>query len=366
MSQVSTRKIIVNSIIFLLIAGFLYLIVMKFIDKKEKATNAAIAASPTGPKPAMGVDGIVVKSSAMSDDVDLPGQLLPYEEVDIKPEINGKLIALNIKEGGAIGKGQLIAKIFDADLKAQLNKLNVQLDLAQKTEERLKQLLTINGASKQDYDNAVGQVNNINADIEILKVNLSKTEIRAPFSGKLGLKSVSNGAYVTSGTILTSLQQLNPCKLEFSVPEKYLANIKTNEKVIFTIDGHINPYQATIYAIDTKADPVNRNIKIRASVPNANGSLSPGVFANVKLSLKEGNALLVPSQSIIPDAKSKKVFVVKNGKASLVVIQTGLRNSSMVQVLNGLNIGDTVITTGLLSQKPDMAVKIKAIKTIEK
>lgn len=366
MSQSSSRKMLFNIILFLAIAGIIYLFVSKYFEKKKKIELAAQSTVSNSSKSSIGVEGYLVKSSLVADDVNLPGQLMPYEEVDIKPEINGKLVALNIKEGGYVTKGQLIAKIFDADLKAQLNKLNVQLDLANKTEERLKQLLTINGASKQDYDNAVGQVNNIKADIEILKVNLTKTEIRAPFSGRLGLKSVSNGAYITSGTTLTSLVQIDPCKLEFSIPEKYLSKIKVSEKVEFSIDGHAKDYNATIYAIDAKADPTTRNIRIRASVPNGKGDLAPGTFTNVKLALKEGDALLIPSQAVIPDAKTKKVYISKEGKASPVVIQTGLRNSSMVQVIDGLHIGDTVLTTGLLTLKPNMPIVVKSVKSLDK
>ena len=365
MQQVSTKKIIVN---FLVLAGALlmiYLLWSKYVEKKKVAAAAASLAAPTGPKISTAVEGFLVKSTVLVDNVDLPGQLLPNEEVEIRPEINGKITVLNLKEGGFVTKGSLIAKIFDADVKAQLSKLTVQLDLAQKTEERLKQLLSINGASQQDYDNAVGQVNNIKADLEITRVNLSKTEIRAPFSGKLGLKSISVGAYVTPATVITVLQQLDPCKLEFSVPEKYLSQIKVSDKVSFVVDGHSKPGQSTIYAIDTKADPTTRNIKIRAVVPNANGQLSPGTFAVVKLALKESKALMVPSQSIIPDAKSKKLMVLKNGQASVVPVQTGLRSSAMVQVLNGISAGDTVITTGLLSLKPGMPVKIKSIKSID-
>ncbi len=365
MGQISKKRIFFNSVILVIVLGTLYLFISKYLEKAKSAKTAAALTAPAGPKMATAVEGFLAKSSLLVDNVDLPGQILPNEEVEIRPEINGKITTLNIKEGGLVAKGALIVKIFDADIKAQLNKLNVQLDLAQKTQERLKQLLTINGASQQDYDNAVAQVNNTKADIEIWKVNLAKTEIRAPFSGKLGLKSVSTGAYVTPAMVLTVLQQLDPCKLEFSVPDKYLSQIKVSEKVTFIVDGHAKPNQSTIYAIDTKADPTTRNIKIRATVPNASGALSPGTFAVVKLSLKESNALMVPSQSIIPEAKSKKLLVFRSGTASMVSVQTGIRTANMVQVVSGLSAGDTVITTGLLSLKPGMPVKIKSIKSID-
>jgi len=361
MSNQNKRSIPYFPILFvLLIVGA---IIWKITQKKAAAELQAPPPAAASGKPT-GVNGFLIKSQYLESGIELPGTLLPYEDVEIRPEMNGRLVNLNLKEGSLVQKGTLIAKIFDADILAQIKKVEAQLALANQTEARLKQLLNVNGASKQEYDNALGQVTNFKADLDILKVQLSKTEIRAPFSGKLGLKSVSVGAYISPTTLITTLQQLNPLKLEFSVPEKYRQLLQLNQSLHFQVDGHSEKQTAKIYAFDTKADPNNRSIKVRALFNNPAQSYSPGTFLTVTLPVVEKHALMVPSQCIIPESYGKKVILTKNGKAIYQKVITGVRNASMVQIVEGVNEGDTVVTTGQLALKPDAPVNIS--KLVEK
>src|SRR6476620_2785316 len=192
-------------------------------DKKE-------GAPPKGgsrpPNPPIQAEAFIVRARAMSEDLEVPGTLLPYEETEIRPEISGRLVGLNIKEGAFVSKGTLLAKLFDGDLQAQLQKLQVQLQIAEKTVERYKELTKIQGISQQEYDLAELQVSNLKADMDVVRVSISKTRILAPYSGKLGLRGVSMGAYVSPTTLLTTLRKVDQLKLEFTVPEKYSALMK--------------------------------------------------------------------------------------------------------------------------------------------
>jgi membrane fusion protein (multidrug efflux system) len=257
----------------------------------------------------------------------------------------------------------LLAKLFDDDLQAQLQKLQVQLQIAQKTVERYQELIKIQGISQQEYDLAALQVNNLKADMDVVRVNIGRTQIKAPYTGKLGLRSVSLGAYVSPTTLLTTLRKVDQLKLEFSVPEKYSELMKKGNQVKLSLEGQKQKFTATIVATENKIEANTRTLKILAVVKNANNTpLVPGAFAKVNLQMDKNNqAIVVPTQAIIPQARNKKVLVYVNGNAKSVIVETGLRDSSYVQIENGLSVGDTVLTTGLLSIRPESKVKLTRV-----
>lgn len=305
------------------------------------------------------VEGLIASPVSISQSVEVTGTILPFESTEIRPEISGRMIFLNIREGANAAKGELLAKLFDADLQAQLKKLKVQLQIAEKTEERQRELLKINGISQQDYDLSLLSVNNLNADIDLIKVNISRTEIRAPYSGRLGLKRISPGAYVTPANILATISQVNQLRLEFSIPEKYSSEIFTGMEIRFTVEGSPGVYAASITARESSVEETTRNLVLRANVKNGDRYLVPGSFAKVKITLgKNDDALMIPSQSIIPVARGKQVVVYKGGEVIFRNIVTGIRDSARVQVLDGISKGDTIITTGLMFLRPDSKVKI--------
>jgi len=186
--------------------------------------------------------------------------------------------------------------------------------------------------SKEEYDMAVNKVNTLSADKEFLQVQLEKTTIRAPFSGRMGLKNISEGAYITPNVVISKLVQTNPVKLDFSVPEKYASKIKVGQEITFTIDGDDEVVTANVIALDPQIDEDLRTLRIRAKAANPNGKYLPGMFIRVELPLGEERSIMIPTESIIPILKGKKVFVMKNGKASEVLIKTGLRTDTQVQV----------------------------------
>jgi len=272
-------------------------------------------------------------------------------------------VQLNVKEGMNVTRGTLLVKLFDDDLQAQLRKLQVQLEIAQKTSERQKELLKIGGISQQEADLSDLQVSNLKADIELINVSISKTEIRAPFNGRLGLKNISMGAYISPSDILTTISQVDKLKLQFTVPEKYGSVIQRGQDVQFMLDGSTKSYKASVIATESAIEENTRSLAVRSQVTASDRFLVPGAFAKVRLTLgRQDDALMIPTQSVIPSGRLKQVIVYKQGKAVFTDITTGIRDSANIQVLTGLNNNDTVIITGLLFLRPDASVKLSKVQ----
>lgn len=315
-----------------------------------------------GPTPA--VNGFIVVAQNLREDVVSSGSLLAAEQVDIYPELSARITQLNIREGQPVAKGALLVKLFDADLRAQLQKLQAQADNARRTEERNKQLLDRGGISQQEYDIVTTNLRSSLADIELVKANLQRTEIRAPFSGIIGLRNVSPGAVVTPNTLIARLQQVSSLKLDFSIPEKYGSAVRVGSSISFLVDGARQPSQGIVYAIEPGVEEQTRNLRIRARVSNTSLTYRPGTFARVTLTIQNEKSLVVPTQAIIPQTRTNQVVVVKDGKAQFKDVTTGLRTAGAIQILSGLSAGDTVATTGLLFLKQDTPVKIGRVITL--
>lgn len=310
----------------------------------------------------MNVDGYVVKTEPFAENIEVPGSVIANEATEIHPEISGRITRLNVAEGRQVSKGVLLVKLYDADLQAQLKKLQVQLAIAKTNEERSAQLLKIQGISKADYDASLLNVNNINADIDIIRTEISRTEIRAPFSGKLGLKNISPGAYVTPTTIIAVINQTGTLKLDFTVPEKYTGQIRTGQIVSFTFEGSSEKYTAKVAATESSVAENTRSLKVRSIVQTKDDKLLPGAFAKVQLSFDPNpNTILIPTQAVIPQARGKKVILYQNGIAKFTDVTTGIRDSARVQITEGLKTGDTVVVTGLMSVRPGGKIKINKI-----
>ncbi len=316
-----------------------------------------------GAPPPQSITAYVVAVQNLKEEVVSSGSLLPNEQVDIYPEVSGRIVQMNIREGQPVAKGALLLKLYDGDLKAQLQKLYAQEENARRTEDRNKQLLARGGISRQEYDLATTNLQSAVADIELVKANLSKTEIRAPFAGIIGLRNVSPGAVVTPNTLIARMQQVSSLKLDFSIPEKYGPSVKQGSDVTFEVDGFNGVSRAEVYAIDPGVDEQNRNLRIRARVNNASARFRPGTFARVTLTIQNERSVVVPTQSVIPQTRDKQVVVVRKGKAVFNTVTTGIRTASAIQILSGVQVGDTVATTGLLFLKADSPVKVaKVIK----
>lgn len=309
------------------------------------------------------VEGVVVEPVVLDQTITISGTLKPFEETVLKPEVAGRVVYINLSEGGFVKQGTLLVKLFDDDLQAQLNKSQAQQKIVEQTQIRQGELMKVNGISQLDFDQTVLQINSIKADIEVLKVQIRKTEVHAPFDGTIGLRNISIGAQVTPSTALATIRDVRHLKLDFSVPEKYSREIKPGVKVQFTVQGDEEEFDATVIATEQGIESGTRNLNGRAIVENNVNSLIPGTFANVRLSLSQNKgALMVPTQAIIPQERSKQIIVARQGKATFVTVKTGIRNFSSIEVLSGINPGDTVVITGVLFLKPDAVLNFSSVK----
>lgn len=312
--------------------------------------------------PPLKAEAYILYPAPFQETLEIPGTLMAAESTEIHPESSGRIVQLNLAEGRLVPKGYLIVKLDDADLQAQLQKIRTQLAIAEKTEERQAKLLGMQGISQQDYDLSLLQVKNLKADIGILQTAIDKTEVRAPFSGKLGLKNISIGAYVSPATPITTIQQDQSLKIDFSLPEKYSNELKVGAPIEFRVSGSANVYQAQVSASAPALNESNRSLNYRAVVKQPDASLRPGSFATLTIRLAaKPEALLLPAQAVIPQARGKKVIRYNNGQAEFVDITTGTRNADQVEVLSGLNAGDTILLSGLMSIRPNTPVQIGKI-----
>jgi membrane fusion protein (multidrug efflux system) len=340
----------VGLIILALVLGKIF-----FFTDKDEAAGSSAARSTTSS--AMPVNYVVASYSSEDQSIFSTGTVVPNEEVELKSEVNGRLINLNLQEGNYVKKGQQIAKLQDDELKAQLKKVAYEEALAAQIEARQKKLLDINAISKEEYEIAINKTKTLSVDKELLEVQLRKTVITAPFNGKIGLKNISEGAYITPATVIGTLVQTNPVKIDFTIPEKYSQLIKRGQKITFQRDGSPQDYTATVIAIDPKVDENLRTLRIRSRATNNGGDLLPGMFVRVNLNLGTEQSIMIPTDAVVPILDGKKVYVMRNGKATDTMITTGLRNERSVQVINGLQIGDSVITSGLITLKNGAAVR---------
>ena len=309
----------------------------------------------------MAVDVYIAEQTSIDNTIYSSGTIVPNEEVELRCEISGRLVKLNIQEGKYVQKGQLIAKLNDDDIRAQLRKIDFEEQLAAQIETRQKKLLDINAISKEEYDLAMNQVNTLGADRELLEVQLEKTEVRAPFGGYIGFKNISEGAYITPTISIATLVQSNPVKIDFSIPEKYTPDLKVGLEVIFEIDGMSDQFLAKVIAIDPRIDEDLRTLRLRAQADNGLGLLKPGMFVRVTVPLGSRESIMIPTEAIVPVLKGKMVFVMKGGVAIETEVQTGLRNDKNIQILEGLSVGDSVIVSGLMSLKADLPVRVQEV-----
>ena len=325
------------------------------ISCKGEAKDKAI----TKEKPPVSVDVIIAKNTDFSSDIEVNGTVLSEEMIELHPEVGGRLTYLNIPDGASVTAGTILAKVNDADLQAQRQQQNVQLELAEKTEQRLSKLLAVNGVDQAGYDAALSQVNLYKANIDVLDAQINKTVIKATFTGRLGLRLVSEGAYVSPATAIGTLQQTDKIKIDFAVPEAYENLIKIGKTIAIQTNTSKENFTATISAIEPQISKTTRNINVRARL--SHGNISPGAFVKVLLN-ENMRGIVVPTNAIIPDALSSQVVLVKNGKATFQNVETGIRTSDIIEITDGLQLGDTIVVSGVLYVRPNGNVKIKKVR----
>jgi len=358
----------ITIILIVVILGIILYPKIKPLFKSESGSKAGSSAGAgmRGGGQVLLASGYVIIPTQMNELIYSTGSLIPDEEVELSFETSGKVVGIFFKEGSRVKKGELLAKINDRPLQAQLLKLQAQRKLTEEREFRQRQLLDRDAISRESYDQVATELQSLEADIMLIQARISETELRAPFDGIVGLRMVSEGAFATTQTKIVQLVKISPLKIEFSIPERYAGEVTPGYPITFVIDGVQKSFTAEVYAVAPKVDVDTRTIVARAYYPNTNEELKPGRFASVRALLsKIDNTISVPTEAIIPEMEGEKVFIIKNGKAQEIKVTLGLRTESHVQIQKGLNFGDTLLTTAILQLRQGIPVQLDTLVTNE-
>ncbi|GAB3839335.1 efflux RND transporter periplasmic adaptor subunit [Hymenobacter jeollabukensis] len=309
-----------------------------------------------GPVP---VQVYVVQPTKLTDAVAATGSVLADEQVTVRSEINGRITSLNFKEGQPVSKGQLLLTINADEIQAQLQKLRYNIKLYSDQEKRQRTLLEKEYISAQEYEQSNNALLTAQADLRLLQAQLAKAYVRAPFSGVVGLRTLSVGAYVSPNTPVTTVSRVSPVKVDFAVPGRYASAVKVGDQVQVLDEASNKKYNAKVYAINPQIDPTSRTLSVRAIYPNGKLELRPGAFVRVNLQIGQvEEAIQIPTESVSPEASGYIVYKVKGGKAERQPVKIGIRSESVIQITDGLAQGDTILRTGILQVKPGDRVRI--------
>lgn len=348
-------------IVLIAVAVLIIIILLPKIDftsgsgKTENFPGARMAA--------LSVEGKIMKPELLQNKIFTNGTLIGNEEVQLHSETSGKVTHILFEEGKRVKKDELLLKINDAELQATLKKNLIREELAKDKEYRAQQMIEKNLTSQQEYDVALNELNSVRADIEFTNAQIAKTEIRAPFDGIIGLRSVSIGSYISPQTQVATLQSINPIKIDFSIPQKYYNDIREGRVIEFKLPNTNKLFKGKVYAVEPKINQETRTLQVRAVAANDAGLLSPGAYVEIDIVLANLNsALLVPSKALVPDIQGEKVFVYKNGIAVPQIVTTGIRTEESIQIVAGIVPGDTVIVSGIIQLRPNSPVKLSSAK----
>ncbi|TDD74972.1 efflux RND transporter periplasmic adaptor subunit [Flavobacterium caseinilyticum] len=340
----------------LLTIGIIGFIGYRITENKSKSGDSK---DPKGKSKSMNVNGIVATPQTFDNNLSLSGSIEANEQVEIRSEVSGIVEGIYFQEGSNVSKGQVLFKVNDLELRAQLRQTSTREGLASENERRAKLLLQKEAISQEEYDLARADLKSAQAQSQLIKAQIAKTSVRAPFSGKIGLRSISPGTYITPAILVAKLVNTGKLKITFSIPEKYANQVKTNTYLTFKVAGSDDKFTAKVYAIEPEVAVATRTLQVRAIAENSSGKLLPGTFADVELPLDIiKDAIVVPTEAVIPVQNGKKVFISSNGQAKEVMIETATRTDASILVLSGLKAGDTVITSGVMSLKNETPVKV--------
>ena len=339
-------KIIKNIILIAIVLAIAGAIVYKALwSKPVQAAGGGGGLART----ALPVSMMVVKPESFTETLPVIGSIEANESVVLKSEVSGKITGIFFSEGQHVEQGTLLIKVYDDDLQAQLAKAQANLKLTEDVEARQRQLLDKEAISRQEYDVSFANLQAAQADVALLKAQISKTEIIAPFDGTIGFRKVSPGEYITPGVDIASLVNDDPAKIQFTVPEKYSQMLGRNTEIRYRLEGQYNERKATVYAVAPTINQATRTLELKALAPNPNGTLIPGAFARIEVLMEtQRNVVLIPAEAILSESAGQKVYLYKNRKVHPVMVETGTRTNDRVQIVKGIAPGDTVITTGMM------------------
>ncbi|MGQ7947640.1 efflux RND transporter periplasmic adaptor subunit [Flavobacterium sp. WC2509] len=346
-----------NIVYALLLLGFVGFIGYRVTSNNAKKNDSKGKDEKDKP---ITVTGIVIHPKTFDNNLSLSGSIEANEQIEIHSEVSGIVEGIYFKEGSNVAKGQLLFKVNDIELRAQLTQATTKEGLAAENERRAKLLLQKEAISQEEYDIARADYKSAQAQSQLIRAQISKTSVRAPFSGKIGLRSISPGTYITPTILVAKLVNSGKLKITFSIPEKYASQVRSGSTIDFTVSESDKIYTAKIYAIQPEVEVATRTLQIRAIADNIDGNLFPGTFADVKLPLTIiKDAIVIPSEAIVPVQEGKKVFISNMGKAKQIMVDASTRTDASILILSGLKAGDTLITSGVMSLKDEAPIKVK-------
>ncbi len=305
------------------------------------------------------VRAVVAQPTKLEDKITITGSVIANEQLELKSEVAGLIMKIHFAEGTQVRKGDLLVSLKDTELQAQLQKLLYNKQLRQTNEYRQKQLLEREAISREEYDIALNELNTVEADISLVKAQIEQTKIYAPFNGTIGLRYISEGSYVSSNDRIAWLFNINPAKIEFSIPGKYSNKVRPDDRIYFTTEASDSTREGVVYAIEPQINATTRTLTMRARANNTDGSLLPGQFTRIELVMQTiNNAIMVPSEAVVPELGGHKVFVSRQSKVEALNVEIGIRTDKVLEITEGLLPGDTVITSGILQIRPGLEVDI--------
>jgi len=350
----------------ILIIGIIVIIALAFFyprwNNRNTNENSGPVVESSAPQ-GLPVDVVEMKKQTLKNELSITGTILPNEVVDLRPEVSGLVTRISFKEGQYVRKGAPLLYLNDDELQAQYQRLQYTQKLFESQENRQKQLLAREAISQEEYDIVLNQYNTTLSDLKLVEAQIQKTVVRAPFNGVLGLRQVSEGSVIGSGDVIATVVNMDPIKIEFSIPERYSNLVKLGSTVFFTNETSDQIFEGTVYAYEPQIDAATRTLKLRAQAPNKERQFLPGMFVKINYVLDEiDNALMVPAESVIPELQGYKVFVVGAGnKAEERAVEIGTRTENQVQIVSGLEEGDLVLATGVLQARTGTDLKINKL-----
>jgi membrane fusion protein, multidrug efflux system len=356
----STKIILI--LLILAVIGVIFIYPRLGSDKKDpKSANGP--GSGGGPAQDLPVNVVELAAQRLENNLNITGTIIPNEMVTLRSEISGLVSKITFNEGQFVKKGTPLVYLNDDELKAQLQRLKYSQKLFESQENRQKQLLQREAISQEEYDIVLNQYNTNLSDLKLIEAQLSKTVIRAPFDGVLGLRQISEGSVISGNDVIASIINIDPIKIEFSIPERYANAVKPGSNIYFSNDNQELSNEGKVYAFEPSIDASTRTLKLRATSPNKERKFLPGMFVRIKYVLGvEEDALLVPAEAVIPELSGYKVFVVNaQNQAEERKIEIGVRTDTQVQIVNGVKPGELVLTTGVLQARTGMPLVYKKI-----
>lgn len=353
--RLALRSFFLVSAASALLASAIFFSPAAFGEKAEKGT-----ADSSEEAPGLPVEAVQVETTAVNRELTVVGSLLANESIVIAPEISGRVSEISFLEGQPVAKGAVLLRLDPSVLEAERDRAKASLVLSEANIKRADVLLQDQAIAVRERDEDFAQWRLDQANLRLTEAQLAKTVLRAPFSGVLGLRRVSVGEYLQPGQPIATLENIDPIKVDFRIPEVYAGMVAAGQTVEIKVDavpGKV--FVGQVYAIDPKIDVNGRSMLLRARIPNPGGPLRPGMFARVNLVLeKRPDAVMIPEEALVAQGTRQMVYKVVDGKVEVIPVEIGLRRAGQVEIVNGVEAGETIITAGQIKVRPGMPVTV--------